>query len=378
MPRPRFKYDVALSFSGSERDAAEHLADLLRKKKVKVFYDRFLEEDSWGKDLPRYLERVYRHEARFCVVFVTEEYLNRVWTNHELQMAVARAIKQRGEDYILPIQVAEPLSLPGVPELVYVSLRDRSIENIADLIFAKLHKPRVKAVQEDRQPEVTPSEPDTSATLIGTAVHASGPHTWAVVGARFQPRRSAGVWLEPEIRELTKAVLETFQVGSTAPSIGADLVQFEFVRDGSDRRIWFHSRGLIVTMAGWTRDPFPAATIIIGLQRGVELAAHPAVQAIYRPYARMKLTLGVANWPEHGFSVEGLLNVRSPRPIGRWVQLDRTTEKSLRSDPWPFIGEFVRELLAKAGYPLPPRFLPDPPPQGLLEEITRKAGLHLP
>lgn len=37
-----FKYDVALSFAGEDRKAAENLARALRSKGVSVFYDDFL------------------------------------------------------------------------------------------------------------------------------------------------------------------------------------------------------------------------------------------------------------------------------------------------------------------------------------------------
>jgi len=105
---------------------------------------------------------------------------------------------------------------------------------------------------------------------------------------------------------------------------------------------------------------------------------HRAVEAVFRPYARARLTLAVANWPEHGFSVEGLLNAPPPRPIGRRVQFHKTSEIGLRADPWPTIASFMRLLLAEAGYPLPRSFLSDPPPRSLLEHLTRKAGLQIP
>jgi hypothetical protein len=45
--------------------------------------------------------------ARYYVIFVSKEYADRVWTNHESQSAQARALTEKGKDYILPIKVDE-------------------------------------------------------------------------------------------------------------------------------------------------------------------------------------------------------------------------------------------------------------------------------
>ncbi len=55
-------------------------------------------------------------------------------------MAIGRTLEQRGENYILPIQTEEPLQLPGVPaQIGYVSLRDSTLEEIADIGKGKAH-----------------------------------------------------------------------------------------------------------------------------------------------------------------------------------------------------------------------------------------------
>ena len=91
-----------------------------------------------GTDLPAFFDRVYRERSRYCVVFVSQECADRMWTNHERQAAVARHISQRAEDYILPIQV-DDARLAGVPPTIgRVSLETRSIDEIADLLIKKL------------------------------------------------------------------------------------------------------------------------------------------------------------------------------------------------------------------------------------------------
>jgi hypothetical protein len=138
-PSPGYEYDVAISFAGTERALAERFATIIRDAGARVFYDGFYEEQLWGKDLPVFLGEVYRSKARYCVIFVSHEYAARNWTNHERQHAVARALQERGDEYILPIKV-DDAELAGVsPTLGYISLRERPIEGVAELLLRKLH-----------------------------------------------------------------------------------------------------------------------------------------------------------------------------------------------------------------------------------------------
>lgn len=103
-----------------------------------VFYDAFYPEDLWGKDLPVFFGEIYRKAARYCVIFVSNEYIERQWTNHERQHAQARAIEERGREYILPIKV-DDVELPGMPPTIgYLSLAETGIERIAELLLRKL------------------------------------------------------------------------------------------------------------------------------------------------------------------------------------------------------------------------------------------------
>ena len=77
------KYHVALSFAGEDRDYVGRVATQLRADGVDVFYDKFEEADLWGKNLYEHFSNVYQTMAIFTVMFVSEAYKNKVWTNHE-------------------------------------------------------------------------------------------------------------------------------------------------------------------------------------------------------------------------------------------------------------------------------------------------------
>jgi hypothetical protein len=130
-------FDVAISFAGTERELAEKLAEILREAGIAVFYDNFYPEHLWGKNLTAFLDEIYRKRAKFCVVFVSAEYKDRKWTNHELRSAQAKALEQKGEDYILPVQV-DDTELDGLPTNVgYVGI-SMGIEKIASLLIKKV------------------------------------------------------------------------------------------------------------------------------------------------------------------------------------------------------------------------------------------------
>ena len=117
------EYDVALSFAGEDRTFVEQVEKHLTAAGVKVFYDRNEEVDLWGKDLYTHLDSIYRQRARYCVMFISQAYARKVWTNHERESAQARAFSENAE-YILPARF-DDTEIPGVrPTTGYIDLRN--------------------------------------------------------------------------------------------------------------------------------------------------------------------------------------------------------------------------------------------------------------
>lgn len=130
-------YDVALSFAGEDRKHAEALAASLRDARLRVFYDNFERADLWGKDLFQHLAEVYGKKSRYCIVFVSENYLKKNWTKHELRQAQSRSF-EFDREFILPVRVDDAI-LPGLPSTVgYVDLRQTSIQHVALMLIRKL------------------------------------------------------------------------------------------------------------------------------------------------------------------------------------------------------------------------------------------------
>ncbi len=135
----RHSYDVALSFAGEDRAHAERLAGLLTDQGLRVFYDRYERSGLWGKDLYQHLQKVYKDDAEYCVIFVSEHYARKLWARHELKNAQVRAFMEARE-YILPIRL-DDTEVAGIHNtLAYIDLREVSIEEIAEDLLEKINE----------------------------------------------------------------------------------------------------------------------------------------------------------------------------------------------------------------------------------------------
>ncbi len=131
------KYDVALSFAAENRQYAKTLANLLEADGYKPFYDENELANLWGKNLYDYLSSVYKDQARYCVMFLSKYYEQKLWTTHERQLAQARAF-QENREYILPVRL-DDTEIPGIPPTVgYLDLRSMTIEEVYEALVRKL------------------------------------------------------------------------------------------------------------------------------------------------------------------------------------------------------------------------------------------------
>jgi TIR domain len=133
----QFDYDVALSFAGEDREYVHAVARSLKNAGVLVFYDGFEEASLWGKNLFDHLTEVYNKRARYCIIFGSVHYAQKIWPNAERQAAQARALRSKAE-YVLPARF-DDTEIPGVLDAVgYIDLRHKSPEELAALFLSKL------------------------------------------------------------------------------------------------------------------------------------------------------------------------------------------------------------------------------------------------
>lgn len=137
-----FKYDVAISFAGEDRVFAESIAEGLRDNDVKVFYDNFYAEDLWGSDLSVKLREIYHGSSQFCIMIISNHYIDKMWPSHERQQAIDRMIKEKGNAYILPVRLdGFNGEVPGFASSIgYLSVTSNEPQKIIDTFLRKIGK----------------------------------------------------------------------------------------------------------------------------------------------------------------------------------------------------------------------------------------------
>lgn len=102
------RYDVALSFAGTERPLAEAIFNNLTARELEVFYDKNEQHRILAADVEDYLRPIYQSDAQFVVVLLSQEYPKRIWTKFESEQFKQR-FKKGG---VIPIWFSD--AMPGI------------------------------------------------------------------------------------------------------------------------------------------------------------------------------------------------------------------------------------------------------------------------
>jgi hypothetical protein len=183
---------VCLSFADENRSYVIHVARYLRAKGARVFYDRYEQTTLWGKDLYAHLDDVYRNKAQFCVMFISEAYGRKLWTNHERQSAQARAFRSH-QEYILPARF-DATAISGIRETVgYIDLNSYTPTAFAKLILAKMSEAQggtPPASAGARIPAQGAATKHTRASTPSGRTKVSSSGAWVLLGDMFFQSRS--------------------------------------------------------------------------------------------------------------------------------------------------------------------------------------------
>ena len=197
--RPGWQWDLALSFAGAQRPYVEKVAEALKARGVRCFYDADEQIDLWGKYLAEELPAIYGEQAAAAVVFVSAEYAARDWTRLERRAALNRAVRERRE-YVLPARF-DDTPLPGLlSDMVAVDLRSRTPQQFAAMIADKLARLAISTSApsvDARDPawDVEPTPPagavraqDTDPRRLGVHAAISAPGAPDEIPPEYVPR----------------------------------------------------------------------------------------------------------------------------------------------------------------------------------------------
>ncbi|MBE9569659.1 MAG: TIR domain-containing protein [Proteobacteria bacterium] len=135
-----YTYEVALSFTGEDRRFAEAVAKGLRDAGIKVFYDDFYADELWGQDLSVKLREAYHDASEFCIMIISEHYVDKMWPSHERQQAIERMIRERGKAYVLPVRLdGFNGDVPGLSGAIsYLAVSSSDHQKIVDAFLRKV------------------------------------------------------------------------------------------------------------------------------------------------------------------------------------------------------------------------------------------------
>ena len=133
----QFDYDVAISFSGKDRDVAKALTASLKKIKISVFLDEDEQTKLWGPNLYDLLIDIYSRKSKFCILLISKDYVKSKWANLERQAAQERQLFHDSK-YILPI-VLNAAVVPGILRTTaYIDYKTMTNDQIASLVAQKI------------------------------------------------------------------------------------------------------------------------------------------------------------------------------------------------------------------------------------------------
>lgn len=137
--RTGFPWDVAVSFAGEDRAIVEEVKDILNSAGYTVFYDFDVQHQLWGTDLRVKLADVYANDAQYMVIFLSDHYPEKDWTNFELEIG-KEAKGKRTETYLLPV-VIDKVPIVGLSSNVgYIDMRRCTTKDLANSLIEKIEQ----------------------------------------------------------------------------------------------------------------------------------------------------------------------------------------------------------------------------------------------
>ena len=135
-----FKYDVAISFLGSDLGLAEELANLLRDR-MGVFLFTERQGEIAGSDGLDTLSRVFGSEARLVVILHRAAWGTTPWTRVE-ETAIKNRGLQQGWDFVLVIPLDEnPTVPPWIPKTqIWLSYTQYGLKAALPVLERKLEE----------------------------------------------------------------------------------------------------------------------------------------------------------------------------------------------------------------------------------------------
>jgi len=145
------KYDVAISFAEEDRNIAAALECGLELLKIKAYYYPEKSSETIGYNLNDVLPRLYKDEAHYAVIILSEHYPKKKFCQVELK-AISERMKSQQDRYLVIVKTDEtlPEDIELSNDLVYVMWEHnpkKLAESLASMLGKRLPDKERKATE---------------------------------------------------------------------------------------------------------------------------------------------------------------------------------------------------------------------------------------
>ena len=133
------EFDIAVSFAGEQREYVERTVEAAKAAGLRVFYDRDMTVEWWGRNFVVEQRKVYGSRTRYFVPFISTEYFSKPFPRDEFDSAMLTAVKQ-GDGYILPVLMGD-VRVPAEllhPHVAYLKSDAYTPEQLAEVFCKKV------------------------------------------------------------------------------------------------------------------------------------------------------------------------------------------------------------------------------------------------
>jgi hypothetical protein len=135
------EYDAAISYASEDKTIAKELAERMKLKQIRVFFDEFYKADLWGKSLSARFRESFGENTEFVLVLLSKHYAVKNWTDFEFSIARGEA-KNRKEEFILPVRLDDTIMVGLRSDVCYLDYRKDGFDGIVEALMEKLRQRR--------------------------------------------------------------------------------------------------------------------------------------------------------------------------------------------------------------------------------------------
>lgn len=129
-------YDIAISYSSKQKEYVTEVAENLEMSGIKIFFAPFKENEMWGEKLDLYLDETFFSKAKFCIMFISRDYIEIEWCNKEASAAFNRQSEMG--TYILPVRFDDTQLIGLSPNIAFLTTKDNNPKELSLKVIRKL------------------------------------------------------------------------------------------------------------------------------------------------------------------------------------------------------------------------------------------------